>query len=143
MARVSSRASSECFFLILAGLILPACLGSVSRIRGEDLKPFSEGTLTLPRSEDKQTEAYYRFLLGNLYAQEDNDSQAIEEIQKTLALVPDSPFLEFSLGRLFFKTQPTRGPAPHPEGHELDPKFQEAYSLLAEIYISQQKWEEA
>ncbi len=72
--------------------------------------------------------------------EEEDNSQAIEEIQKTLVLVPDSPFLEFSLGRLYLKTSNSTEALQHTQkAIDLDPKFQEAYSLLAEIYISHAK----
>ena len=129
---------------ILVGLSLPGCQDSVSRIRGEDLKPFSEGTLTLQRSEDKQAQAYYHFILGNLYAENDQESQALEEVQKALALKPDSPGLEFSLARLYIKTQKIPEALDHVRrALELDPKFQDGYYLLAEIHISQGRWEGA
>jgi tetratricopeptide (TPR) repeat protein len=129
---------------ILAGLSLLGCQGGVSRIQGEDLKTFSEGTLTLPRSEDNQAQAYYHFILGNLYAENDREAQALEEIQKALALRPDSPGLEFSLARLYIKTQQIPEALVHVRrAVELDPTFQDGYFLLAEIHISQGRWEGA
>ncbi len=133
MKKTSSTNAAFRLALVLIFLVVGAgCQGKWFQTASEAPNLAKPTPKIIPKPADKQAEAYYHFMLSNLFVQEDNDPKAIEELQKALALKPDSPFLEFSLGRLFFKSSDTTKALLHTmKAINLYPKYQEAYNLLA------------
>jgi tetratricopeptide (TPR) repeat protein len=92
----------------------------------------------------RESEVYYHFILGGLYAEQNNYPQAMAEFELALAGRPDSPSLLLELAQQYYRmAEVAKALELVRKAVRLDPKFKEAYQLQGEMEIAQGRWEEA
>jgi tetratricopeptide (TPR) repeat protein len=82
--------------------------------------------------------------LGNIYADESKDDEALKEYQRALEINPKDPITRFNKGALHFKRREIKeAENEYYQTLKIDPKDAEAAQNLAAIYILQDRLEEA
>jgi tetratricopeptide (TPR) repeat protein len=82
--------------------------------------------------------------LGNIYADESKDDEALKEYQKALEINPKDPITRFNKGALHFKRREIKeAENEYYQTLKIDPKDAEAAQNLAAIYILQDRLDEA
>jgi tetratricopeptide (TPR) repeat protein len=101
--------------------------------------------MVLPKTPpSRESAVYYHFILGELYAQQNNAQKAVAEFELALAGRPDSPSLLLEVAQQYYRmAEVDKALVLIRKAVQLDPKFKEAYQLLGEMEIAQGRWAEA
>ena len=141
--RRSAARGALVLLLALSGAILVGCSLFATQSREEKAAALSQ--VVLPKTPpSRESQVYYHFILGDLYAQENKVPQAVAEFEQALAVLPDSPSLLLELAQQYYRlAEADKALEMVRKAVRLDPQFKEAYQLLGEMEIALGKWEEA
>ncbi len=119
-------------------------LSLVHNSRGSDKELKSAESAAIKGLKEDPKHAPLHSSLGNIYADQNKDDQALDQYQESLVINPNDPITRFNKGALHFKRREvSEAESEYRESLKLDPKDVEAAQNLAAIYILRGQLNEA